>query len=69
MVLLGLICAQFGIHSADSYAALVVAAIVIYVCFKLGKRAIAVLLDRAPEGLLETIYESGGHDAGDLRRA
>ncbi len=32
VVLLGLVCAQFGIHSADSYAALIVAAIVIYVC-------------------------------------
>jgi cation diffusion facilitator family transporter len=58
VVLLGLICAQFGIHSADSYAALIVAAIVIYVCYNLGKRAIAVLLDRAPEGLLESIYET-----------
>jgi cation diffusion facilitator family transporter len=58
VVLLGLICANFGLYSADAYAALVVAAIVIYVCFNLGKRAISVLLDRAPEGLLETIYET-----------
>lgn len=58
VVLLGLICANIGWHYADSIAALVVAAIVIYVCFRLGKRAIAVLLDRAPEGMLETIYET-----------
>jgi cation diffusion facilitator family transporter len=58
VVLFGLVCANFGVHSADSYAALIVAAIVIYVCFNLGKRAISVLLDRAPEGLLETIYET-----------
>jgi len=58
VVLLGLVGAQFGIHSADSYAALIVALIVIYVCYNLGKRAVAVLLDRAPEGLLESIYET-----------
>ena len=39
-------------------SALIVAAIVIYVCYNLGRRAIAVLLDRAPEGLVESIYET-----------
>jgi cation diffusion facilitator family transporter len=58
VVLLGLICANIGWHYADAIAALVVAAIVIYVCFRLGKSAISVLLDRAPEGMLETIYET-----------
>jgi len=58
VVLLGLICANIGWHSADAIAALVVAAIVIYVCIRLGQRAISVLLDRAPEGMLETIYET-----------
>ncbi len=58
VVLLGLVCAQIGWHSADSFAALVVAAIVIYVCYNLGKRAVSVLLDRAPDGSLETIYET-----------
>jgi len=58
VVLLGLVCANIGWHYADSIAALVVAAIVIYVCFRLGQRAISVLLDRAPEGMLETIYDT-----------
>ena len=49
VVLLGLICANFGIFIADSIAALVVALIVIYVSYKLGKRSINVLLDRVPE--------------------
>lgn len=49
VVLLGLICAQFGIFIADSIAALMVALIVIYVSYKLGKRSINVLLDKVPE--------------------
>lgn len=49
VVLLGLICANFGIFVADSIAALFVALIVIYVSYKLGKRSINVLLDKVPE--------------------
>ena len=48
VVLFGLICANFGFFAADSIAALVVAAIVLLVSYKLGKKAIDVLLDRAP---------------------
>jgi cation diffusion facilitator family transporter len=49
VVLLGLICANFGFISADAIAALVVALIVIYVSYKLGKRSIDGLLDKTPE--------------------
>ncbi|WP_163718748.1 cation diffusion facilitator family transporter [Mangrovibacterium lignilyticum] len=49
VVLLGLICSGFGIYVADSIAALVVALIVVYVSYQLGKRSINVLLDRVPE--------------------
>jgi cation diffusion facilitator family transporter len=49
VVLLGLIGAEFGFYSADSFAALVVALIVIGISIRLGKRAIDVLLDRSPE--------------------
>jgi cation diffusion facilitator family transporter len=49
VVLLGIICAQFGIFVADSIAALIVALIVIYVSYNLGKRSINELLDRAPD--------------------
>ncbi|HRY98983.1 MAG TPA: cation diffusion facilitator family transporter [Bacteroidales bacterium] len=48
VVLLGLICAQYGIYAADPVAALGVAAIVIHVSYKLGKRSINVLLDKVP---------------------
>ena len=49
VVLLGLVCAQFGFFFADSVAALLVAFIVVLVSCRLGKKAIDVLLDRAPE--------------------
>jgi cation diffusion facilitator family transporter len=49
VVLLGLVCANFGIHSADSIAALGVALIVIYISFRLGKKAVNMLLDRVPD--------------------
>jgi cation diffusion facilitator family transporter len=43
------------LHSADALAALGVSGIVIYVSFKLGKRTIAALVDRAPQGKTEEI--------------
>jgi cation diffusion facilitator family transporter len=51
VVLIGLVCAdQFNFYMADPIAALVVAAIVILIAFRLGKRSIDVLLDRtSPE--------------------
>jgi len=55
VVLLGLVCANFGFFFADSVAALGVALIVIYVSFKLGKRSIDVLLDRASENTYSKI--------------
>ena len=48
VVLAGLICAQLKFYYADSIAALIVAIIVLSVCFRLGKRAIDILLDKAP---------------------
>jgi cation diffusion facilitator family transporter len=40
---------------ADAVAAMLVAAIVVFVSVQLGKRAVAVLLDAAPPGLVERI--------------
>jgi len=53
VVLLGLICAQFGFFEADSIAALLVAGIVVFVSFRLGKKAVDVLLDKAPEEIVK----------------
>jgi cation diffusion facilitator family transporter len=64
VVLLGLICANFGFFFADSIAALIVALIVIIISYRLGKRSIDVLLDYAPrdkvnkiESILKTLPE------------
>jgi cation diffusion facilitator family transporter len=48
VVLLGLVCAHFGLYFADPIAALVVALIVFFISYKLGKRSMDVLLDKAP---------------------
>jgi cation diffusion facilitator family transporter len=48
VVIVGLIGAYFHIHIADSLAALIVAIIVIYIAFKLGKKSIDDLLDKSP---------------------
>ncbi|MCL5992272.1 MAG: cation diffusion facilitator family transporter, partial [Bacteroidetes bacterium] len=48
VVLIGLISASFfNYHSADSIAALIVALIVIWISFRIGKRSIDALLDRS----------------------
>lgn len=57
VVLLGLIFANFGFYFADSIAALAVAAIVIVISFRLGKRAIDVLLDKAPADSVAKVNE------------
>ena len=57
VVLLGLICAQFGFYFADPIAALVVALIVLYVCCRLGKKAIDILLDKAPAQSYEFVAD------------
>jgi cation diffusion facilitator family transporter len=63
VVLIGLICANFGIFIADCIAALAVAVIVIYVSYNLGKRAIRELLDTAPEEMTRQLNIFLGKDA------
>jgi cation diffusion facilitator family transporter len=57
VVLLGLILANFGIYWADSVAALAVAVIVLSVSYRLGKKAVDVLLDKAPSGTVDVVHE------------
>jgi cation diffusion facilitator family transporter len=57
VVLLGLICANFGLFFADSVAALIVALIVIIISYRLGKRSIEVLLDYAPRDKVTRIED------------
>jgi len=64
VVLLGLIFASFGFFFADPIAALFVAIIVVYISFKLGKRAVDALLDKSPEDTvskIEAVLESAKH--------
>jgi cation diffusion facilitator family transporter len=61
VVLIGLLCANFGIYAADAIAALGVAIIVLTISYRLGKRAVNVLLDRSPAQLsnkISTIIKS-----------
>jgi cation diffusion facilitator family transporter len=56
VVLVGLVCVSFSgqlpvLKYADSVAAILVAAVCLWVTFKLGKRAVQALIDAAPIGL------------------
>jgi len=55
VVFVGLLCANFGLFAADSIAALGVALIVLSISYRLGKRAINVLLDSSPVTLSDEI--------------
>ena len=58
VVLLGLICANFGFFFADSVAALIVAIIVLFVSYKLGKKAVDILLDKAPADVILSVQNT-----------
>lgn len=58
VVLLGLVCASFGFFFADSLAAVFVAVIVLFVSFRLGKKAVDVLLDKAPQETIEIVQKT-----------
>lgn len=55
VVIAGLIAAHFGLPWGDPVAALGVAALVVVISVKLGKRTLDNLLDKAPAGLVEEI--------------
>jgi cation diffusion facilitator family transporter len=55
VVLFGLICANLGFYSADAIAALLVALIVLFVSYRLGKKAVDVLLDKAPQDIVPKV--------------
>ena len=55
-VLVGLLCTDiFNFHYADPIAALIVASIILYICYTLGRKAINVLLDIAPRQTVESV--------------
>ncbi len=58
VVLLGLICANFGYFFADALAALGVACVVLFVSWQLGKKSIDVLLDTAPQETIDVVRDT-----------
>ncbi|MBN2388503.1 MAG: cation transporter [Anaerolineales bacterium] len=67
--LIGVTVARFlpgldWMHAADSIAALMVAAIVIYVSAQLSWRTIAALLDSAPQGMAEKVSQAASKVEG-----
>jgi cation diffusion facilitator family transporter len=55
VVLVGLICANFGYYFADAIAAFAVALIVLFISYKLGRKATDILLDKAPVSDIELV--------------
>jgi cation diffusion facilitator family transporter len=59
IVIVGLlIVLLFDIPNADAYAAIAVAAVIIYTSLGLGRRTLGVLLDRAPKGIYRQVIEA-----------
>ncbi len=57
VVLLGLVLLQLGFAIGDPLGALGVSVVILYVSFNLGKRSFDYLVDRAPEGVRETVIQ------------
>lgn len=55
VVLVGLAAYTFNFRAADSISSIIVAIVVVVVSYRLGKRAINVLLDAAPHGINEKV--------------
>lgn len=66
VVLVGLIFSNFGYYKADVLSALGVGIIVLFISYRLGKRAIDVLLDHVPEGTTD-IVEKELHSIPEIK--
>lgn len=64
VVLVGLVFVYFGNTTADSIAAIVVSFVVLYAAYDLGRKTINVLVDTAPEGLVDEINQAASSVAG-----
>ncbi|MDH7796330.1 MULTISPECIES: cation diffusion facilitator family transporter [unclassified Beijerinckia] len=63
-VSLGLIAVSYGFQRGDSYAAIGVAVFIFIAGYRLGRRTIDTLMDKAPDGLTEQVREIVGHVPG-----
>jgi cation diffusion facilitator family transporter len=57
VVIAGLVFVSLGSPLVDAMAALIVAVLVLFVSYRLGRRTIDALMDRVPEGLYEEILK------------
>ena len=57
-VIAGLIFVSIGFPEFDAFAALMVAFLVLFVSYRLGRRTIDALMDRAPKGKLQSIEQA-----------
>lgn len=67
VVIIGLIGVKFGINVLDPIAALVVALLVIIASYRLSKRAVEELLDKAPPGVDKEIVQRINSMAGGVK--
>ncbi len=58
VVILGLVSVSLGYPMVDAVAAIMVAFLVLFVSYKLGKRTVDALMDRVPRGLYEEIVRA-----------
>ena len=64
VVIAGLGLVMLGYQSLDSVAAILVALLVLFVSYRLGRRTIDALMDRVPAGLSERLLEEVRHVPG-----
>jgi cation diffusion facilitator family transporter len=55
VVILGLVSVSLGYPTVDAVAAIVVAFLVLFVSYRLGRRTVDALMDRVPRGLYEKV--------------
>ncbi len=72
VVIIGLVATRAGFPEADPLSAIAVALLVLTASYRLGRKTVLILLDRAPEGLAEqirssTIRISGVTDVHNIR--
>lgn len=64
VVILGLISVSIGYPTIDAVAAIVVAFLVLFVSYRLGRRTVDALMDRVPQGMYEKMLEEIQHVDG-----
>ncbi|HXG01160.1 MAG TPA: cation diffusion facilitator family transporter [Bacteroidota bacterium] len=58
VVILGLISVSLGYPMVDAVAAIVVAILVLFVSYRLGRKTVDALMDRVPQGLYEKMLDA-----------